>query len=222
MELTEKISAGAHHYRAFVGPADKYDLVGATQFNLLTFLGLREHHYLLDIGCGSLRAGRLLIPYLQSEHYCSVESNSWLIDKGIQNECGAEQIALKKPQFDNNSDFVSTVFKRRFDYILAHSIFTHAGQTQICKCFSETLKVMKPNTIFITTFMKGDQDYEGDEWVYPGVITYKTSTMQDLTKSFGLYSQPITWPHPNKHTWLLISPDRKNTPAFLRSSIHLE
>lgn len=31
-------------YRGFVGPASKYDVVAAMQFNLLTHLGLREHH----------------------------------------------------------------------------------------------------------------------------------------------------------------------------------
>ena len=60
---------GAHHYTAFVGRADQYDFMGATQFRLLTTLGLREHHAVLDFGCGSLRAGRLLIPYLNEGRY---------------------------------------------------------------------------------------------------------------------------------------------------------
>lgn len=122
------------------------------QFNLLTSLGLREHHYLLDIGCGSLRAGRLFIPYLQPEHYCAIEPNSWLIDEGIKNECGTEQVVLKKPQFNNNSDFVSTGFRRKFDFILVHSIFTRAGKTHIRKCLSETTKVMKPKHHFCSNF----------------------------------------------------------------------
>ncbi|MGH7086029.1 MAG: hypothetical protein ACREFN_13675, partial [Acetobacteraceae bacterium] len=51
------LGPGAAHYTAFVGPPDEYDLMGATQFRLLTALGLRDHHRLLDFGCGSLRAG---------------------------------------------------------------------------------------------------------------------------------------------------------------------
>lgn len=38
--------------------------------------------------------------------------------------------------------------------------------------------------------------------------------MKALVKSFGLYSPPVNWPHPNKHTWLLISPDKKNIPTL--------
>lgn len=54
--------AGDQHYRAYVGPPQNYDLISAMSFGLLTALGLRQHHSLLDIGCGSLRNGRLLIP----------------------------------------------------------------------------------------------------------------------------------------------------------------
>ncbi len=54
---------GDEHYSAYVGPPALYDLMGASQFRLLTALGLRERHSVLDFGCGSLRAGRLLLPY---------------------------------------------------------------------------------------------------------------------------------------------------------------
>ena len=63
-EAAKALPPGARHYAAYVGPPEQYDFMGATQFRLLTTLGLREHHSVLDFGCGSLRAGRLLIPYL--------------------------------------------------------------------------------------------------------------------------------------------------------------
>ena len=63
------LSPGDNHYRAYVGPPKDYDLVSAMVFNLLTCLGLRQHHRVLDIGCGSLRSGRLLIPYLNKGNY---------------------------------------------------------------------------------------------------------------------------------------------------------
>jgi hypothetical protein len=58
------LTPGDMHYTAYVGPPAQYDFMGASQFRLLCTLGLRENHTLLDFGCGSLRAGRLLIPYL--------------------------------------------------------------------------------------------------------------------------------------------------------------
>ena len=67
------LKPGDPQYRAYVGPPEDYDLIAAMTFNLLTTLGLRQHHSLLDIGCGSLRIGRLLIPYLNRGKYFGVE-----------------------------------------------------------------------------------------------------------------------------------------------------
>ena len=47
-----KLKPGDRHYKAFVGPIEEYDLMAAMQFNLLTALGLRQHHSLLDVGFG--------------------------------------------------------------------------------------------------------------------------------------------------------------------------
>ena len=53
------LKPGDHNYRAYVGMAEHYDLLSSLQFSLLSLLGLRDFHYLLDVGCGSLRGGRL-------------------------------------------------------------------------------------------------------------------------------------------------------------------
>ena len=120
--LGKGLATGARHYRAFVGPPDDYDLLGALQFSLLTALGLREHHYLLDIGCGSLRAGRLFIPYLLPERYFAIEPERWLIDEGIRLEIGQAQVDIKKPTFSQESDFTLSCFGRSFDFLMAQSI----------------------------------------------------------------------------------------------------
>jgi len=41
-EEANHLGAGDEHYRAYVGPPSQYDLIGASQFNLLCALGLRE------------------------------------------------------------------------------------------------------------------------------------------------------------------------------------
>jgi cyclopropane fatty-acyl-phospholipid synthase-like methyltransferase len=53
-----ELKPGDSHCRAYVGPPEDYDLIAAMTFNLLTTLGLRQHHSLLDVGCGSLHIGR--------------------------------------------------------------------------------------------------------------------------------------------------------------------
>ena len=59
--------------------------MGATQFRLLCSLGLRATHRVLDFGCGSLRAGRFLLTYLDPGGYWGVEPHRWLIAEGSGN-----------------------------------------------------------------------------------------------------------------------------------------
>ncbi len=93
------LKPGDAHYRAYVGPPEDYDLIAAMTFNLLTTLGLRQHHSLLDVGCGSLRIGRLLIPYLNRGKYFGIEPNEWLVEEGIRRELGEGLVQIKDPTF---------------------------------------------------------------------------------------------------------------------------
>lgn len=197
--------AGSHHYRAFVGPPEKYDLVSAMQFNLLTLLGLREQHYLLDIGCGSLRAGRLFIIHLLPGRYFGIEPHQWLIEEGIRYELSSEVVRIKQPAFSHDSQFTLTIFNREFDFILAQSVFSHASQSQISRCLSEARKTMHPATVFAATFCKGKDNYAGSDWIYPGCAHYTQEHMTSLVEEQGLKCQPIDWPHPNQQTWMIIT-----------------
>lgn len=106
---------GADNHRAYVGPPGLYDYLGAAQFRLLTMMGLREEHRLLDFGCGSLRAGRLFIPWLLPGRYFGIEPNRWLIDDAIRLELGSDMMGLRNPRFDDNDQMRMDVFGTDFD-----------------------------------------------------------------------------------------------------------
>lgn len=190
-------------YRSYVGARENYDLISAEQFNLLTTLGMREHHFLLDIGCGSLRAGRLFIPYLLPEHYFGIEPNQWLIEEGLRSEIGECILQIKKPTFSNDSNFTLSCFRRDFDFIIANSIFTHAAKDSVQRCLSEAKKVMKKESIFAATVRLGDKDYEGKEWAYPRAIDYTEKTISKMILNAGLSFVKMGWRHQaRKQTWL--------------------
>src|SRR6266480_2601057 len=120
------LKPGDAHYRAYVGPPEDYDLVAAMAFNLLTTLGLRQYHSLLDVGCGSLRIGRLLIPYLNQGKYFGVEPNEWLVEQGIKLELGKGLVQIKRPTFFfSDSPETIAAAKVSFDFAVAQSIFSH-------------------------------------------------------------------------------------------------
>ena len=212
--LGKGLATGARHYRAFVGPPEDYDLIGALQFSLLMTLGLREHHTLLDIGCGSLRAGRLFIPYLLPERYFAIEPERWLIDEGIRLEIGQDQIDLKKPTFSQESDFRLTCFGRSFDFLMAQSIFSHTSPAQIDRCLSEARKVMTETSVFVATFVEGAQNYDGEKWAYQGdnvtytedverrgSVTYTLDFLQEAAVRAGLVCTRLEYPHP-RQVWV--------------------
>src|SRR5258707_7928951 len=125
-DLGVGLKPGDPHYRAFVGPPGDYDLVAAMTFNLLTTLGLRQHHSLLDVGCGSLRVGRLLIPYLNQEKYFGIEPNEWLVQEGIRHEIGETLLQIKRPKFFfSDSPAALSAAGVAFNFAVAQSIFNH-------------------------------------------------------------------------------------------------
>jgi hypothetical protein len=199
----EGASPGARQYRAFIGATQTYDVFSHMQFSLMTLLGLRQEHTLLDIGCGSLRAGKLFLVYLLPERYFGIEPEQWLVEEGIERELGPGLVAMKKPRFLYERDFSCTKFGVTFDFVLAQSIFSHASVGQIRRCLDEVRKCLKPASVFAASFVQGESDYEGEEWVYPGTIRYRLTTMQRLAGEAGLETRVLDWFHIGGQVWMI-------------------
>ena len=174
------------HYRAYIGSPDLYDVLAASHFRLVTLLGLREHHYFLDIGCGSLRVAKLLIPYLLPGRYFGIEPNEWLVAEGIQKELSPGLVQLKKPTFASVSDYSLTRFGRTFDFLFAHSIFSHAPRRQIEACMAEASRCMNEDSVFLATYVEGLEDSHAEEWVYPHIIRFQQASLEAIAQAHNL------------------------------------
>lgn len=197
------LRAGDHHYRAFVGPPARFDLLAASQFQLMTSLGLRDTHTLLDIGCGSCRAGRLFIPYLRPGGYFGLEPEQWLVEEGLAQELGGDIVRIKRPTFLHNTNFTVTEFGRQFDFLLAQSILSHTSETQLRRCLSQAREVMHPESIFAANFKLGPRTEINPEWTYPHSVTMTWPHFQKFVHDSGLSCVPLDWPHPTL-TWAAI------------------
>ena len=207
-----ELKPGDPHYRAYVGPPRDYDLIAAMTFNLLTTLGLRQHHSLLDIGCGSLRIGRLLIPYLNRGKYFGIEPAEWLVAEGIKQELGETVVQVKRPTFfftDSPETVVSA--KVSFDFALAQSIFSHCGLDLIKGWLFAVSRSLAPDGILLATFLPGEEDSPRTGWIYPECVNYWPATLERAAAEVNLRFEILDWKHP-RQTWALFAaPDFDST-----------
>jgi SAM-dependent methyltransferase len=110
------------------GPPRLFERVGREQAIVLLEHGLTFESTVLDIGCGVLRGGRWIIPLLKPSHYCGIEPQRQMVERGLQDFVDQEILALKSPRFDYNDRFDFSVFDMKFSHFLARSIWTHASK----------------------------------------------------------------------------------------------
>jgi len=214
---SRELLAGGANYRAYVGPPDQYDFMGATQFRLLTSLGLRETHRLVDLGCGSLRAGRYFIQYLMPGRYVGVEPNEWLWQEAFEKEVGQDVIGLKRPRFLKSDDFrLAGISEGCADFVVAQSIYSHAGRDLLETSLEAVSRVLGPDGQFLFTMitprdldaghMSRGSEYEG--WSYPECLVYSEEELTRINERIGLSLQRLAWYHP-RQTWFRATHDPK-------------
>jgi SAM-dependent methyltransferase len=205
----------------FVGNVgEDYFKVGALQLELLKRNGCRPQHNVLEIGCGCLVAWRPILQFLEPGRYVGIEPNEWLIEAALEGlpDIGA-LIGEKHPIFLSNSDFDAREAGVIFDFVISHSVLSHAAHWQ-CPQFFEGIKtVLAPSGVAIASLRFYDQDHrlmgdsESPEWVYPEVSYFAWETIQKFAAEHGLrvewrqdYRDFFTAEAPtNYHDWIRLT-----------------
>lgn len=182
----EEIRAGAH--RRFVG--GNYDSHGATQLRFLTEHGLRPEHCFLDVGCGSLRAGRHLVDYLQPGHYYGIDANVDLIQAGYDIEMSEEQRNRLPAGNLRANDRFNGDFGIQFDMAIAQSVFSHVSLNHVRLCLFRMATVIKPGGKFYATFYEQPRRTPVDK-----IIVNPQNPKPRLTERnvFWYYRADIAW-----------------------------
>lgn len=129
--MTALQTVGRMNLEFLGGPPHLFKRAGREQLIVLLEHGLTFQSIVLDIGCGVLRGGRWIIPLLEPGHYCGIEPQRQMVERGLREFVDPEVVALKRPRFDHNDRFDFSVFGVVFTHFLARSIWTHASKPQI-------------------------------------------------------------------------------------------
>ena len=185
-------------HRRYVGGT--WEEGGRIQFDFLRREGLAPHHVLLDIGCGSLRAGVHLIPYLEPGHYLGLDKEPLLLERAISEEFDREMLLAKKPQFVVSSCFEFDRFDTPADYALAQSVFTHLPPREIELCLRNLRAVSPPHLRFFASWRETKRPLPNPKRSHDHLFWYYTATaMQRFGERTGWSFRYIgEWGHPRQ------------------------
>lgn len=157
-----------------------WEEIGRLQFDFMVDKGLRPHHYLLDIGCGSLRGGVHFIRYLEKGHYYGIDKSKDLLYAGIDIELKRYNLTSKAPILVRMDDFNLPSLNQEFDYVLAQSLFTHLRLDSVKRCIEGVDKVLVKGGKFHATFAELPAQKRGQ-----GKSRYPAKYLKDIATNFG-------------------------------------
>lgn len=196
-----------------------WDTIGQLQMRFLLSHGLKSHHALLDIGCGSLRGGVHFVRYLNKGNYVGVDIGAELLVAG-RKELENEGLGDKGATLICSGTFDFKQIGRTFDYVMAQSLFTHLPLNSIARCLIEVARVLTKDGRFYATYFdnpRGMSDirdikrhdeggniftthYDADPYHY----TFETFVW--LARNAGLRVERIgKWGHPREQEMMVFT-----------------
>ena len=139
-----------------------WEEIGKLQLDFLVAQGLNPGDRLLDVGCGSFRAGVHLVDYLEPGNYYGIDSNQSVMESGYDRELTSNQ-QLRLPVANlRATDRFDVDFGVQFDMAIAQSLFTHISLNQIRLCLYRLAMVTRPGGRLFATFYVAPPDYPLD------------------------------------------------------------
>lgn len=152
-----------------VGSLDLWQMKRAFQIRFLRAIGLRPNHYLLDLGCGTLRGGIPIIEYLEPGHYYGIESRRKALQEGHQ-ELAENGLEDRVPQLLCVEDLRDCDLGRRFDIIWAFAVLIHMTDEILERALMFVSRHLEANGSFYGNVHVGDASQDRGWRSFPVVF----------------------------------------------------
>jgi SAM-dependent methyltransferase len=133
------------------------------QFEYVKKAGLEPNHHFLDVACGPLRLGAVLVPYLSNGRYYGMDINENTIRLGVQ-KLFDDGIDHSNAVFFANDTFDFTPVKSTIKMAFSNSLFSHLTLNSIVLCLVSLHKILPAGAAYHTTFFAIS---EGADWSEP-------------------------------------------------------
>jgi SAM-dependent methyltransferase len=181
--------------------------IGELQLTFLKAHGLKPGSTLLDVGCGALRFGVHAAKFLKPGHYWGIDKEPDLIAAGKSLEAQRFEVSKDRLEHLYTTSTWDVPGNVLFDYMIAHSVFTHVAPELIEACLVKLVPRLKPTGRFFATFhesrtgaidrgveLKGYQAWRKGE-VHN--THYPFSLFEELAAKAGARAEYIgDWSHP--------------------------
>jgi glycosyltransferase involved in cell wall biosynthesis len=168
---------------------------GLAQLEVLKQLGCKPHHKVLEIGCGALIAGFPVMQYLNPGNYTGIDPNVWLATASQAIPVVAAVCREKAPRIYDCADF-RTGTREQFDFILSHSILSHASNDQLTDFLAAAAEQLVPGGVLAASIRLAEGNEFGSpgselrgadftEWQYPGVSWFAEGDVLARAKRAG-------------------------------------
>lgn len=166
----EKVKAAIQRgtHRQLIG--GMWDEIGQLQLDFLVAQGVQPTDRLLDIGCGALRGGVKLIPFLAPGNYWGIDNNALLLQVGCDIELARSKLQGRQPreQLVCLKDFEFATLDMTFDIALAQSVFTHFSLNRIRRCLARLAPHLRPGARLFASFFELPEGADNEETLRHG------------------------------------------------------
>jgi SAM-dependent methyltransferase len=144
-------------YQAAVGAADNWDAHGELQRDFLICQGLKPEHRLLDIGCGTGRLARKVVPYLDRERYFGVDIAEAAVITATELSLD-EGWGGKRPTFWIG-EIPAPPAAPPMDMLWSFSVFIHLPQDIMESVMRRAAAVMHPGSRFYWAYVPEERSW---------------------------------------------------------------
>ena len=171
---------------------------GGLQLELLKREGLTPESKVLEVGCGALHTSCHVMRFVEPGNLVGIDPNPWVREKVLEESEIRTLVEERSPTFLSGDDFDVSELGVQFDYVISHSVLSHAAHYQLEQFLRNVGKSLAPKGKILASLrlaegnafgQRGSRDGQDSmckTWRYPGGVWFKLSTVKETAEKLGL------------------------------------